>query len=231
MLSAFFGLDHAMPGESRWLCREAPGKDGMPVTFSRRVLEPVDANAFTVITRSGARLHPACATAAPANAPAKHHTILLMGELGSEPNDPPVKVEISGSLPLEGGVDAKGLEGEVIPLAAGPTLVMALGLPPGSIESDCPNTTQQLVVVVWAGGVKPGPDSDQEAHRKGYRVSTAEGEVTPFALGDLHDRDNYVHLCLDTKAPAQRVSFSAGLLVDPRGDLNPDTAIEVSAAK
>ena len=61
-----------------------------------------------------------------------------------------------------------------------------------------------------------------------YRVVTAEGEVTPSALGDIDDNDNYVHLCLGTSAIASKVSAQASVLVDPRGDLNPSTSVTVS---
>jgi hypothetical protein len=228
LVSAFFGLDHAMPASSRGLCWKAPGQDGMPVTFTRRVVGAFEPSAFTVRTRSGALRHPECATTAPADARAKNHTVLLIGDLGGEPDDPPVSVEVTGRLPLEGGVDGNGLAGPVIPLAAGPTLVLALGLRAGAIASDCPARTRQIVVAIWAGGVKPSSVASQAAHLGGYRVTTRDGVVAPFALGDLGDRDNYVHLCLDTEAPAERVSFPAGLLVDPRGDRNPDTTVEIS---
>jgi hypothetical protein len=228
LVSAFFGLDHAMPEASRWLCREAPGQDGMPVTFTRRVVGSIAPGSFTVRLRSGEVRHPICATTAPANEAAEGHTVLLMGELGREPADPPVSVEVTGPLSLEGGVDGQGLTAPVTPLAAGPTLVLALGLRPGSIASDCPAATRQIVMAVWAGGVVPGPGSDQERHLGGYRVKTEAGEAAPFALGDLKDRDNYVHLCLDTDSPARSVHFAAGIVVDPRGDLNPETTVEVS---
>lgn len=228
LVSAFFGLDHALPPESRWLCAEGPGRDGLPVTFSRRVVGRVDPSAFTVTTRSGSRLHPTCATTAPATGRSKNHTVLLIGELGAEPADPPVRVEVTGSLPLEGGADAQGLNAEITPLDAGPTLVLAFAGAPKAVDSSCPVGARQVVVVVWAGGVTPAPGKTAEDHRAGYRVSTTEGPVTPFALGDLGDRDNYVHLCLDTDAAATRVSFAPGLLVDPRGDANPETSVEVS---
>jgi hypothetical protein len=229
LVSAFFGLDHALPGNARWLCLEAPGADGMPVTFSRRVVGDVDPRAFTVRTRSGARLHPRCATTRPARSPSKDHTVLLIGELGHEPTDPPVEVEVTDTLALAGGVDAKGLKAPVIPLADGPTLVLALGLVPGAIPSDCPAPrTRALVVVVWAGGVTPAPGADDEAHRAGYQITTSAGTTKPFALGDLHDRDNYVHLCLDTAARPESVRFAPGILVDPRGDRNPETSVDVN---
>jgi hypothetical protein len=228
ILSAFFGLDHALPDAARLLCRQAPGLDGMPVTFSRRVVGAPDPAAFAVRTRSGALLRPVCATTRPADGPAKNHTVLLIGDIGREPDDPPVRVEVTGSLPLDQGADARGLSAPVTPLVDGPTLVMALGVAPGSVASDCPRETRQIVVAVWAGGVTPRPGGSDAEHLAGYRVETDGGQRAPFALGDLHDRDNYVHLCLDTLDPARRVSFRAGVVVDPRGDLNPATSVAVS---
>jgi hypothetical protein len=52
--------------------------------------------------------------------------------------------------------------------------------------------------------------------------------VTPVALADLGDRDNYTQLCLDTEIPATSVSVEAGVAVDPRGDPNPLTAVNVT---
>ena len=37
MVNAFFGLDDALPMRAAGICLEAPGADGMPVTFSRGV--------------------------------------------------------------------------------------------------------------------------------------------------------------------------------------------------
>jgi hypothetical protein len=229
MVSAFYGLDNGLPTEAASLCAQAPGKDGLPVTFSRRVIAAADPEAFTVRLRSGALVHPLCATTKPANAPAKDHTILLIGELGNAATDPPVAVEVTGHVALAGGADAKGMSGLVTPLPEGPTLVLALAATPGTIKSDCPERSKQIVVAVWAGGVKPPAGADQAAHLAGYKVKTATRELKPFALGDLDDRDNYVHLCLDTDDPAKRVDFTAGILADPNGDLNPETSVPVSA--
>ncbi len=231
IVSAFFGLDHALPPQSSLLleCREAPGADGIPVTFSRRVVGPIDPLTFTVITRSGAQLHPACATTRPASSPFKNHTVLLIGELGREATDPPVKVVIGGPLALAGGVDAHGLSAPVIALSNGPEMVLALGFKAGSIPSDCPVPgTRTVVMVVWAGGVKPAPDKDAEAHRTGYTVVTATDSLAPFALGDLNDGNNYVHLCLDREVQPVRIRFAPGVLVDPNGDRNPETSVDVS---
>lgn len=233
LVSAFFGLDDALPPVAARICRAAVGADGMPVTFSRRVVGTgmqganVDPKAFTITTRSGARKTPACATLEPAIGSSEDHTVLLVGDLGGEPDDPPTRVEVTGPMPLADGADGQGLAVEVTPLADGPTIVLAMGYPLAAIETDCPQSTAQVVMVVWAGGVVPGPGQSDESHLGIYTVTTATGEVAPFALGDLGDRDNYVHLCLDTEAAATGVRAAGGVLVDPRGDLNPETALDV----
>jgi hypothetical protein len=155
---------------------------------------------------------------------------LLIGDLGSEA-DPPTTATVTGDLMLAGEVNAKGLSAQVTPLADGPTLVLAMQTTPGSLDSDCPSSSKQIVVVVWAGGVTHVPGATADAHRDAYRVVTAEGEAVPFALGDLGDSDNYEHLCLDVTSTALMVSCKAGVLVDPRGDPNPETSIEVSGAR
>lgn len=58
LLNAFFGLDDALPPQSMWLCAQAPGKDGMPVTFSHRFASAPPPSAFQVTTASGATLTP-----------------------------------------------------------------------------------------------------------------------------------------------------------------------------
>jgi hypothetical protein len=152
LVSAFFGLNHALPEAAARFCPEAPGKDGIPVTFSRRVMDGprIDPKAFTVNTQSGALLHPIYATTAPANAPGKNHTVLLIGDLGRHPSDPPISVEVTGDLPLEYGANAKGLSAPVIPLLAGPTLVLALGYKAGAFPCETALGTRQVVVAIWA---------------------------------------------------------------------------------
>lgn len=198
----------------------------MPVTFSRRVVS-MNPSDFVVVTRSGARKTPECATLRPADRAAERHTVLLIGDLGSA-QDPPTRVKVVGDVLLEAGGRGHGLEVNVTPLEAGPTLVLAIAYAAGTVESDCPTGTQQVVQVTWAGGVQPKDGATQEDHRTMYRVVTANGEVTPTALGDIDDNDNYVHLCLDTSANASEVNAKAGVLVDPRGDLNPSTSVAVS---
>ena len=50
----------------------------------------------------------------------------------------------------------------------------------------------------------------------------------PIALAELEDRDNNHFLCLDTDDTAVAVSFPEGRLVDPNGDLNPNTTVKIS---
>lgn len=228
IVSAFFGLDNQMPQIARLICFSAPGKDGMPVTFSRRIAGAIDPKAFSIRTVSGAIHHPVCATLKPADAQAKRHTVLLIGDLGDAVSDPPQTLEITGDLKLEGAVDARGYSAKITPLAAGPSLALAMQFRAGAIASDCPTTTQQVVVAVWTGGVKPREQFDASHHLAGYELKTASGSIKPFALGDISDRDNYVHLCLGNSEAAHELRFAAGILADPNGDLNPQTSVAVS---
>jgi hypothetical protein len=227
LLNAFFGLDDAIPMNAVGLCLDAPGSDGMPVTFSHRLASQPAPEAFSVTTRSGATKTPRCATTRPANARSENHTVLLLGDLGSAA-DPPVTASVVGELSFETGASARGASVAVTPLEEGPTLVLALAYPPGAIDSACPSSTRQLVLVFWAGGVRAAPGIDADARRRAYRVFTSAGVVTPFALADVDDQDNYEHLCLDDETLATRVEMGAGVLIDPRDDVNPATAVEVS---
>ena len=236
ILAAFFGLDNALPLGVELICRGGGGRDGMPVTFSRRVLGTPSAAAFEVTTRRGARRTPACVTLAPALDASERHTALLGGDLGDDPTDPPVRVTLVGSLALEGGGDARGLTAEVIPLAAGPSLVLALPYAAGALAgSACPAaTTRRVVQATWNGGVT-SPDGaavgDRERRRMHVTVTRAGAavEVTPAALADLGDNDNYVQLCLDVDDPPTAVRIEADTFVDPRGDRNAETRVDVTA--
>ncbi|MCP4503022.1 MAG: hypothetical protein GY822_24050 [Deltaproteobacteria bacterium] len=61
LVSAFYGLDNAFLKREWRICAEAPGADGIPVTFTRQVVgsrckgADVFAIAFTVATRSEER--------------------------------------------------------------------------------------------------------------------------------------------------------------------------------
>ncbi|MBK6470337.1 MAG: hypothetical protein IPF94_06260 [Betaproteobacteria bacterium] len=235
ILDVFFGLDDALPARANLLCRgvRVAGMDGVPVTFSRRIaLDNPDPSAFRITTQSGATYTPRCATLRPAQGMSKRHTVLLIGELGSE-RDPPVRMDVVRSVPLLNGGDAMGLSTDrVTALALGPELRIGYRYAPGELpKARCPNSTLQIVQITWAGGVTaPGGDELGEAARGGMRVTLSNGvEVSPIALADLGDNDNYTHLCLDTQTPADRVTVDPGVAIDPRGDLNPRTSIRITA--
>ncbi|NJM08424.1 hypothetical protein HC891_22975 [Candidatus Gracilibacteria bacterium] len=166
---------------------------------------------------------------------------LLVGEFGSADSDPPVSVEIVGNLrSSDGALNFKGAALAITPLAEGPTLILAelvpeeqwkIGAPAGpwGSGSGCPTQTVQAVRATWAGGITvPGGDEAGDAERALYRVSVDGREVAPFVLADLGDGDNNHLLCLDVAGTPKAVSFPAGHLVDPNGDLNPDTAVIVT---
>lgn len=243
-LSAFFGLDNALPAGANFLCQGASGQDGMPIVLSHTVdaetLQPED---FRIVTRSGSERTPNCSTLRPAGDPGELRTVLLIGEFGDAAGDPPVRVLVVGDLFSDGvagdPANFRGTETSVTPLDAGPSLVFAEVVPEDrwsteSRGSACPEGVQQVVRVTWAGGVRlPNGDDPGDAERALYRVTVerpdgSSDEIVPAALADLGDNDNNHLLCLDTSAPAVSVSFPGGYLVDPNQDLNPDTRVAVS---
>jgi hypothetical protein len=233
ILEVFFGLDNALPATANLLCAGAGGLDGMPVTFSRRIgVDAPEAAAFRVTTRSGQARTPRCATLRPALGPSKRHTVLLIGDFGDDPGDPPARVEVVGSVPLLNGGDARGASSDrVTPLSQGPELRIALRYAPAALAgSSCPMGTRQIVQLTWAGGVRgaAGGELGDDA-RAQTRVTLSTGDVvTPVALADLGDNDNYTQLCLDTDTPAESVTVEAGVAIDPRGDANPRTSARVT---
>ncbi len=245
-LSAFFGLDNALPAGVNLLCQGAAGQDGMPVVLSHTVdaetLQPGD---FRIVTESGSERTPLCTTLRPAGDPGELRTVLLIGEFGNADDDPPVKVLVVGDLLSDGvagePVNFRGTETDVTPLDAGPSLVLAEVVPEDRLSTEsrgtaCPEGIQQVVRATWAGGVRlPSGDELGDAERALYRVTVgrpdgSSDEIAPAALADLGDRDNNHLLCLDTSAPAVSVSFPGGHLVDPNQDLNPNTHVDVNSA-
>jgi hypothetical protein len=246
LLSAFFGLDNGLGVGANRICQGASGRDGMPIVLSHTVdpqtLQPED---FRVVTQSGAERTPLCATLAPARDAGELRTVLLIGEFGDAATDPPVRVLVVDDLLSDGmtvgPVNFRGTETDVIPLDAGPTLVLAEIVPEDewsmqSRGSACPAGTLQVVRATWAGGVRL-PDGDEigDAERALYRVTVvrpdgSRDEIAPAALADLGDRDNNHRLCLGTTDAAVQVAFPAGHLVDPNRDLNPETSVPVTSA-
>jgi len=245
LVSAFFGLDHALPMKANVMCLGAAGKDGMPVILSSTIdSRTLDKDDFLVLTRAGAERTPSCVTLAPAVGPGELRTVLLVGELGSAA-DPPVTVRIVGDILSDAAtgqvVNFRGAEVRVTPLEDGPTLVWAEEVPKDQWSgggrnggTSCPAQTVTIVRAVWAGGVRrPNGEEAGDAERALYRVTIRSqngsiSEVVPFALADLGDNDNDHNLCLDVAGAALSVSFPAGHLVDPRGDLNPNTDVAVT---
>ncbi|MEO1700553.1 MAG: hypothetical protein AAFR71_00750 [Pseudomonadota bacterium] len=246
LLSAFFGLDNALPLLSRLICRGAPGKDGMPVIFSTEIdYTTMQAGDFQVTKASGAKGQMHCVTLLPATDASELRTVLLVGEFGEAETDPPVSVEIVGHLhSIDGMMDFRGAQIDVTPLAPGPSLVMAEVMDPTAQDlglgqrrtdgDDCPTQgIEQAVRVVWAGGVtlengdEPG-DLERDLYRVTVRAADGiEREITPAALADLGDGDNNHLLCLDTSDTAVSVSFPEGVFTDPNDDLNPATSVAV----
>lgn len=247
LLSAFFGLDNGLPFGANLLCFGASGQDGMPVVLSHTIdPDTLQSEDFQVITRSGAKRTPHCVTLRPAQDAGELRTVLLIGEFGNANDDPPIAVHVVGDLLSDGTrseegvqVNFRGSHTAVVPLDAGPSLVLAESVPMSKVVKEtrgttCPEGMQQVVRVTWAGGVRrPNRDEPGDAERRLYRVTVKRGdgsnhEIVPVALADLGDGDNNHLLCLDTADPAVSVSFPAGHFVDPNRDLNPDAHIAVN---
>ncbi len=242
ILSAFFGLNDSRRIRLRTIpaCQGVAGGDGMPVILSKEVdSETLDATDFRVATRSGAVGRVGCATLQPADEPGERRTVLLVGDYGSV-EDQPATVDIVGDLISIGGdANFRGAKADVIPLEAGPTLVLAEQLPEAEWRfggrGDCPRAGVTSVVrVTWTGGVtRPGGDEIGDAERRLYRVSVRRDDgaidtVAPLAIGDLDDNDNNHELCLGADGAPLSVFFPAGHLTDPNEDLNPNTDVAVS---
>ena len=249
-LSAFFGANNAFgPFANRRVCEGAEGGDGMPLVFSHQLdintLQPGD---FRITRADGSIGSLVCVTPMPALDEGELRTILLIGEYGSAENQP-VQVDIVGNLlSVDGSLNFRNSSSTVIALEEGPTLIYAevvpesqwdlgkelsTGLRFGAPGNGCPERTQQVVRVVWTGGItKPGGDEidDVELAYKVFVEDDAEelNMIVPFAVADLRDGDNNHELCLDTTAKPLRVEFPAGLMTDPIEDLNPATSIDVT---
>jgi len=244
LLSAFFGLDNDLPFLANMLCLGASGQDGMPVVLSHTVdPESLQAEDFVVVSRSGAERTPHCVTLRPAQDPGELRTVLLIGEFGNSNEDPPESVRVTGDLfsVAEDGeqVNFRGSRVKVIPLSAGPSLILAERIPVENLTSEtrgtvCPDDIAQVVRVTWTGGVRlPNREDPGDAERKLYEVTVARKDgsfdkIVPAALADLDDGDNNHFLCLDTPDDAISVRFPAGIFVDPNQDLNPDSQVTVS---
>ena len=227
ILSAFFGLDNGIPG-LLFGCGLSGPQDGMPIVLDRRIPLPalLDPSVFVVHRASGVESSVGCATLVPADEAEERRTILLVGEFASD-DDPPVGVEIVGTLLTDDGVDAKGaLIETVVPLAAGPSIVLAehyliSELPTGDTD-ECPADTDHIIKTTWEGGVSgPGGADLDESHRLGTTVEYANGEVrVATLLADAFDNDNHVEFCMSAPGEPVAITASPSLYEDPNGDLN-----------
>lgn len=241
ILSAFHGLENSQRIRIRALipCRGFSGRDGMPVIFSEEIdADTLHSQHFRIITASGKVGRVGCVTLRPADEPGERRTVLLIGEFGSA-DDPPVKVEVVGGLMSQDrSVSFKDAQSEVIPLKAGPTMILAEEIPRMNwrlgARGNCPRSGVKSVVrITWTGGItKPGGAEIDDKERKLYRVTVRKpdgdlGTVTPIAVADLSDNDNNHELCIGAEGRPVRVFFPAGALSDPNRDLNPETEVKV----
>ncbi|CAN1563466.1 hypothetical protein MCEMSEM23_02793 [Rhabdaerophilaceae bacterium] len=244
ILSAFFGLDDSRRIRTRTFvtCGGSNGRDGMPVIFSKELNErTLDPKHFRITTASGKIGNVNCVTLRPADGEGKKRTVLVIGEYGTKV-DQPVKVEIIGDLmSIDGRVNFKGARADVIPLEAGPTMILSEVVPREmwrlGAKGKCPvEGVKSVVRVTWTGGVtKPGSTEIDDKERQLYKVSVraANGRlatVTPITVADLNDNDNNHELCIGAEGVSVSVFLPAAVLTYPNDDLNPDTEVKISSS-
>lgn len=241
VLTAFFGLDE-LPALSLLLNWRAMGKNGMPLVFSQEI-DPstLDNTDFEVTTKNGESFGVEFVTLKPANEEFELRTVLLVGEYGAYPDNPPVSVKVIGDLMSRSGQNYKGQSLPVIPLPDGPTISYAehfildndYPYVKSGVGCDCPKEeTQQVVRTVWAGGVRATNgqelgDNELSAFKVTLVRDTDTIVVSPFMLADLGDNDNNIDLCLKEIGTPILVRAEAGIAMDPRDDVNPETVKEV----
>ncbi len=242
LVSAFFGLDNALPFNANLICPGASGMDGMPVNFKF----PIDASSlsasdFEVVDSLGTIHIPICAVLAPANENGENRTVLLIGELGNAITNPPVEVRVVGdlftinTLPGESAcseiINLNGLSTtNVIPLSDGPSLFFAQKID-GSLN-EC-SSGIQTIQVAWDGGITPYISGDTESDLFQYYIgySDSSGVLIPHApisIADINDNDNFHQLCFSTSDEIVKISMMANTVEDPNGDPNLFSEIDVS---
>jgi len=242
LVSAFFGLDNALP--SLFLCNQQAGLlDGMPVNFKF----PLDASSlsetdFEVIDSLGNIHTPICVSMAPADENGENRTVLLLGEFGTAVINPPIEVRVVGDLlttnTLSGEsvcsaiINLNGITTKnVIPLADGPSLFFAQRID-GNLN-EC-NSGTQTVQVAWNGGITPFIGGDTESDLFQYYVgySYCSGDLlphVPISIVDINDNDNFHQLCFSTSDEIVKISMMANTVEDPNHDPNLYSEIDVSS--
>ena len=181
------------------------------------------------------------ATLKPASEEFELRTILMIGEYGNHPENPPLSVKIVGDLMSRSGQNFKGQSVDVIPLPDGPIISYAehfiidddYPYVKRGRGCDCPKDETEIVVrAVWSGGVRAlngGELGDNELDA--FDVTIVQGsdtiKVKPFKLADLKDNDNNLDLCLKEKGIPILVEARADTAIDPRDDPNPSTSSEI----
>ena len=252
ILSANFGGDDVFGQAANFVvCQGASGLDGMPVVFSEELGALPAPSDLRVIDENGDERPVTCVTFDPADDPGERRTLLLVGQFGS-PSDQPLFVEIVGNVwSKDWRTSFNGASASFSRLEETPALVMAEIVAPEDWDLDnpgsplawgggtgCPSSeTRQVVRAVWGGGIRT-PDGGEltEAEWSNYTVTMRldDGtiiDVTPFALGDLNDRDNNHELCLADEGEPIAVTFEAGFVVDPNGDLNGPTSVMITGSR
>ena len=241
-VSAFFGLDNALP--SLLLCNQQEGLiDGMPVNFKF----PLDASSlsetdFEVFGSLGNIYIPTCVSLAPANENGENRTVLLLGEFGTAVTNPPVEVRVVGDLFTTDTFSGESACSEiinlngvtttnVIPLAEGPSLFFAQRID-GNLN-EC-NSGTQTIQVAWNGGVTPYRSSDSESDLFQYYIgySYCSGDLiplVPISIVDINDNDNFHQLCFSTSDEIVKISMMANTVEDPNQDPNLYSQIDVSS--
>ena len=243
LVSAFFGLDNAMPFLPIFLCPGAQGMDGMPVNF----IFPIDASTlsasdFEVVDSLGNIYIPMCAFLAPANENGENRTVLLIGEFGTAVTNPPVEVRIVGDLFTTDTLSGESACSEiinlngitttnVIPLADGPSLFFAQRID-GNLN-EC-NSGTQTIQVAWNGGVTPYISGDTESDLFQYYIGYSDSSGVliphvPISIADINDNDNFHQLCFSTSDEIVKISMMAYTVEDPNHDPNLYSEIDVSS--
>ena len=241
LVSAFFGLDNALPS---LLCNQ-PGSllDGMPVNFRF----PLDSSSlsgtdFEVVDSAGNIHIPMCAVLAPANENGENRTVLLLGEFGTAVTNPPVEVRVVGDLftidTLSGEsvcsaiINLNGITTtNVIPLANGPSLFFAQRID-GNLN-EC-NSGTQTIQVAWDGGITPYISGDIESDLFQYYIGYSDSSGVliphiPISIADIDDNDNFHQLCFSTSDEIVKISMMANTVEDPNHDPNLYSEIDISS--
>ena len=241
LVSAFFGLDNALPSI---LCNQLGSLlDGMPVNFRF----PLDSSSlsgtdFEVVDSLGNIHIPMCAVLAPANENGENRTVLLLGEFGTAVTNPPVEVRVVGDLftidTLSGEsvcsaiINLNGITTtNVIPLANGPSLFFAQRID-GNLN-EC-NSGTQTIQVAWDGGITPYISGDTESDLFQYYIGYSDSSGVliphiPISIADIDDNDNFHQLCFSTSDEIVKISMMANTVEDPNHDPNLYSEIDVSS--